>query len=406
MAGTAQTVKFVLFRVTAVALGILIAGGLAEGAVRVLWPQRTGPSQLTYDPRVGSIPIPNQHGRVTLPGVYSYTFTHDADGRRVTPGAPASSARPVVLLLGDSFTYGVGVSDGETFASRLQSLLDGAHASMRVINAGNPGKGTDYALRYMQTLGATAAPAAVLLCFFPNDFRDNERSRLYHVAADGAVSVRTGLGAVYARKARFTQFGIYDWVVSWSHLANVFRNAAIQYLRQSQRQDQDGQEAAVFYPDSSAGYATARGAFVTGVFLQHLARAAEATRSILGIVYCPAADEVDHYRNRTEVSRDEEQLRRVLPAGVRFSSLTPVLAASPAPLAALYYDEARVGRPTGHWTPLAHEIVAAHLARFLHDFAGIGWPAGGRGRPLSFSHRREGGGGPRPTAVVARLNRA
>src|SRR3990172_10278725 len=132
-----RAAKGVVFRLVAVVIGVLIAGSIAEGAVRLFRPQRTGPSQLTYDARVGSIPIPNQRGRITLPGVYSYSFTHDAHGRRITTGGLQVRASTTVLLLGDSFTYGVGVSDDETFASRLQALFDRAGRPARIVNAGN-----------------------------------------------------------------------------------------------------------------------------------------------------------------------------------------------------------------------------------------------------------------------------
>lgn len=368
-----RVAKGVLFRLVAVVIGILIAAGIAEGALRLFRPQRTGPSQLTYDARLGSIPIPNQRGRITLPGVYSYSFSHDAQGRRITTGGSYTRAGTTVLLFGDSFTYGVGVSDDETFASRLQGLFDRAGRPFRVVNVGNPGKGTDYALRYAETMGTAARPTVMVLCFYRNDFRDNERGRVYRVAEDGSLTLRVSVGKVYVRKAGITQNEIYDWLISRSHLANVFRNLAIRYGRWNQRPEEDEDTGAFSPGRTAAGSATGQRAYITGVLLQHLARLAEATKIAVDVVYCPAADEVEYYRRSGQISRDERELRRVLPPGVEFLSLTPALAAAPVGLEALYFDEERIGHPTwrpvipghGHWTPLAHDIVAKHLARFL-----------------------------------------
>ena len=66
----------------AVALGLVFALLVAEGALRLLAPQPTGPSHLTHDTDLGVIPKPGLAGTVRLPGLYTYTFHHDASGFR------------------------------------------------------------------------------------------------------------------------------------------------------------------------------------------------------------------------------------------------------------------------------------------------------------------------------------
>ncbi len=65
-----KTTKKIAFGVVALLLSVVLAFTVAEIGLRLLKPQRTGPTQLAYDPRVGSIPVPNHRGRITLPGVY------------------------------------------------------------------------------------------------------------------------------------------------------------------------------------------------------------------------------------------------------------------------------------------------------------------------------------------------
>lgn len=74
--------------------------------------------------------------------VYDILCSLDKYGNRETPYRPA--AQHAVLLFGDSFTFGDGLQDNETFAYELSSLLG---SSWQVINYGVSGYGAH------QTLG-------------------------------------------------------------------------------------------------------------------------------------------------------------------------------------------------------------------------------------------------------------
>jgi len=96
--------------------------------------------------------------------------THDADGHRVTPDAAAidASKRPVVFL-GDSFTYGLGVRDDETYAAKFaESLRD-----RTVVNLAANGHGLDQQVLAFETEGVTHNPALVVVGYFVDDFRRN-----------------------------------------------------------------------------------------------------------------------------------------------------------------------------------------------------------------------------------------
>ncbi len=84
-----------------------------------------------------------------------------------------------VLVLGDSFAYGIGVADDETFAARLERMVPG----LEVINAGVNGYGTAQELLALRDEGPALQPDVVLLAFFWNDVgnsytRDFPRFRL------------------------------------------------------------------------------------------------------------------------------------------------------------------------------------------------------------------------------------
>ena len=69
-------------------------------------------------------------------------------------------------LFRDSFTYGVGVNDDQTFPYLVGKILQAQNYSVETINAGNPGIGTDYELRLMQVSGDKLQTDLVVLCFF------------------------------------------------------------------------------------------------------------------------------------------------------------------------------------------------------------------------------------------------
>ncbi len=74
-----------------------------------------------------------------------------------------------ILVLGDSFTFGVGVNDNQTYPAVLERAL-----KKEVINAGVMGYGTDQELLYLKERGLALKPDLLVLGFFiGNDLTDN-----------------------------------------------------------------------------------------------------------------------------------------------------------------------------------------------------------------------------------------
>jgi lysophospholipase L1-like esterase len=70
-----------------------------------------------------------------------------------------------VLVLGDSFAYGVGVEDDASFSARLEAL----NPALEVLNAGVNGYATSHELLLLREVGLAVQPDLVLLAFFWND---------------------------------------------------------------------------------------------------------------------------------------------------------------------------------------------------------------------------------------------
>lgn len=109
-------------------------------------------------------------------GTYRYLNPHQRDweyrvhvgddGFRRVPGPVAPGAARLVVL-GDSYAFGYGVDDEETFASRLAGML-GGRADVR--NWGVPGYNLVQEVELLRVRGPEVAPDLVVLALHPNDF--------------------------------------------------------------------------------------------------------------------------------------------------------------------------------------------------------------------------------------------
>ena len=79
-----------------------------------------------------------------------------------------------VLCLGDSFTFGEGVREEDTYAARLQKLLmaTGGYPQVEVINAGVQAYGTPEEVAFYAIQGYQFKPDVVVLAFVLNDATD------------------------------------------------------------------------------------------------------------------------------------------------------------------------------------------------------------------------------------------
>ena len=109
-------------------------------------------------------------GRATRrrPGI-----TIDADGRRRRAGRPAQGGAPI-LAVGDFFTFGDEVNDGQTWPAQLQRMT-----GRRVLNAGVSGYGFDQIVLRAEQFAAKYKPSAIVVSFIADDISRTEMRRLW-----------------------------------------------------------------------------------------------------------------------------------------------------------------------------------------------------------------------------------
>lgn len=137
---------------TSVALmSFLVAIDIGFGYWHLLSEGKRGTNNSPYraDSSLGWVPIPGGTGSHTRPGNFSVEYTIDDRGYRITPRCEDTSQR--LFLFGDSYTFGYGVENQETFAWHLANEY--LSPRVDVINAGVSGYGvTQMRVRFEQVL--------------------------------------------------------------------------------------------------------------------------------------------------------------------------------------------------------------------------------------------------------------
>src|SRR5438445_8398568 len=118
---------------------------------------------VAYHPRLGWIPTPGQFSR-------GWTSNADASSIRSNDRSISTASRPI-LAVGDSFTFGDEVEDGETWAAHLEEILN-----KRVLNAGVGAYGIDQAFLRAELLLDKYDPDVVILSFVADDINRTEYS--------------------------------------------------------------------------------------------------------------------------------------------------------------------------------------------------------------------------------------
>lgn len=179
---------------------------LAEIGLRLFSDFRVVPQMFVTDEHVGYRLEPNVREVVSRPGAYRYTWSTNGQGFRGDDDyaipKPAGTRR--VLMIGDSFTFGMGVDNDRTASSRLQGALRIVCGDPRieVINAGVPSYGTSQELKTLEKFGLPLEPDVVVLGVVSNDLDDNLATGVHQLVEDSLrpLPATAGPGA-----------GVYRW---------------------------------------------------------------------------------------------------------------------------------------------------------------------------------------------------
>ncbi len=154
---------------------VLLESGLRWLAKDVAKSDEMAPGLIRYDSRLGwRLSAEWQGGHSNID--FSTRYRTDFRGNRYqqglsSPERTVANGLPWTAVVGDSFTFGLGVGDGQTFVQQLNRKSLSGH---KYINYGVPGYSTDQELLLIQDRVLANGPERVLLVvYLANDIFDN-----------------------------------------------------------------------------------------------------------------------------------------------------------------------------------------------------------------------------------------
>ena len=265
-----------------------------------------------------------------------------------------------ILLLGDSFGMGYGVSYEDSVPALLESSLSAAlDRPIEVVNLSVSGFGTAEQAIVLENDGFSFEPDLVLAYWHSSDVRDNVRSQLYEL--DGSKLIRRNqsyLPAVSLRTWLFS-FPAYRWIAEHSQFYNWVRGDVGRVAREflfvlNDIRGGDANDNALADPDAVPKN------IQLSLALLDLMRISCAQRGIPFIIAeVPTNPAPGKFM---ETFPDEAMLR----SGYSFDVVTPI------PLfehvhrtndgASIYWQKS-----AGHWTPLGANAMARSIFEHLQS---------------------------------------
>lgn len=312
---------------------------------------------------------PGYRGRIYNRAEYSNEIRINEAGLRGAEIAPASEAAWRVLVVGDSFAFGVGVEDTETFAALLPSHLARQGIGAEGLNAGIPAFGVPDAESWFRRHGVELQPDIVVLAIFlGNDLVDASPDREEILLVDGLLVPSQSAG------------GIKAWLHRRSHLyvavKNLLEQPGFQPLRtrlglgEPWKTRTLREELSVYRTSADSELAPA----ITATD-EALGRFTELTRELgieLVALLIPSEIQLEPDRwtstltglGLDPVDYDPSVPRRIFEDllarhDIPSLDLGPAMAAGVSRGQALYFGFDR------HWTVAGHELAAGELAAFL-----------------------------------------
>ncbi len=266
------------------------------------------------DPDFGFKLRPEMNFDLEYPAGITKTIRSNPQGFRGNRDLLSSDPRPKVLLLGDSFTFGLGVGESERFSFVLQSMK----LEWRVDDLGMNGFGPDLMIMALETYLPDIAPNLVCMVIYTDDMR---RVKPFF-AGLGFPLPRFSITGERLKKVSYPRY--YPWDAL--HVVQLLRHVA---WKVGKKEDK-----------------------LNRAIIERFSRLARKYSFMPAIVFLPGywmENENDH--RRRDLLHGIAELHQI-----PFLDLGPILTS----------DRRRFFYPGDiHLNPLGHEVVAMALKQFL-----------------------------------------
>lgn len=210
-----STTKKVVFAFITLLLVSVVLAVIGELTVRLVKPQRYMYPRWKFSEKYGTVIYSNVTIMDELRGKWKFTYKINEQGYRgpVTPISNRYDKKNMVIL-GDSFSFGMGVNEGEEYASILRARLGEEY---NIINLASGGYGLTQEIRLFYEYGQLFLPKIVILQFCANDPQDNFFNKVTVIENGRFVFKNTN------NKAGWTKKYLSRSIIQKSELYNLFR---------------------------------------------------------------------------------------------------------------------------------------------------------------------------------------
>jgi len=145
-----------------------------------------GPFFSVYDPLLGKRLKKSFSGTIRTPEFTTRVSTNSYGFRGPEP--ISFPYRPI-MFLGDSFTMGYGVNDGEEYPSLVGDALmnQNDHQPIPIVNTGIGNNGNGRWLKFLRGEARQFNPSLVVFQLFKNDFEENLAEKFFELSGDGQL---------------------------------------------------------------------------------------------------------------------------------------------------------------------------------------------------------------------------
>ncbi len=342
----------------ALALVFALLEGAASLAYFVWWgrthwwsplPER---SHTVYDPQLGWVNAPSRvSADVFGPGLHVTTNARGfRNGAELADAVPAGKRR--VIALGDSFTLGYDVGDGDSWPAWLERICPG----LEVANMGQSGYGIDQSYLWYRRDTADLAHDVVVLAFIDDDL---ERVRTDSMAGYGKPVLELRDGELHARNVPVPR-APFLWPALTQNLTLLEQLRLVALPRALLARSAPRPSAPASYLDD------AEAARLDEAILRALDAAARERGARLVLAHLPHLRTAAPAEIAPLPEFAEPVLARVAADGVPFVDLREELSREPDPeRRALFQPDTVENGPGGHYSAQGNRFMAQAIARRL-----------------------------------------
>ena len=354
-------------------ISIVFSLMVGEGLVRVasiggVYVSETGNQYKFYefDHRLGWRNSPNRFGKYTR-DEFSYKISINSYGMRYKDfSIDLSNSRKRIAVLGDSFTWGIGVSNQERYTEIVENKTSN---KFELLNFGVSGYGPIQHYLLVDEILDKFKPEVLLITFcLSNDFADNVLWKRYdyykpYVRVDELYPIKVS-GYPLPRSGELSTGLITDWLSDHSRLFSLFRSttkfAAPKFIDYGQAGliNADENQFDIYFPNRSpeSKSLSDQMVLVNSEILKNIRDIARKRGVIFAVVVAPTKCEYGScFQGELEINMSaRQQLLKTL----KYLDIPAIDPTDSITIADFWKTD-------GHWRSSGHEKVAEEILNWL-----------------------------------------